>query len=106
VFARIYYRQILPYLAYSSLKLTMASTTPEAYKSLPAKDVLNNVPFAEPLWHSRKVSPYYKESHIRLQKEVRRYVDEHILPFCEQWERQGSVPAEVCFAVVGQQKRS
>ncbi|KAM0690587.1 hypothetical protein Q7P36_009355 [Cladosporium allicinum] len=73
----------------------MASTTPEAYKSLPAKDVLNNVPFAEPLWHSRKVSPYYKESHIRLQKEVRRYVDERILPFCEQWERQGSVPAEV-----------
>lgn len=74
----------------------MASITPEAYKPLPAKDILNNVPFAEPLWHSRKVSPYYNESHIRLQREVRRYVDNNILPFCEQWERQGSVPAEVC----------
>lgn len=80
----------------------MASTTPEAYKPLPAKAVLNDVPFAEPLWHSRKVSPYYRESHVRLQQEVRRYVDERILPFCEQWERQGSVPAEVCRPIAEQ----
>jgi hypothetical protein len=78
----------------------MASTTLEAYNPLPVKDVLNNVPFAEPLWHSRRVSPYHEDSHVRLQKEVRRYVDKHILPFCEQWERQGAVPAEVRFPVV------
>jgi hypothetical protein len=83
----------------------MASTTPEAYRPLSAKDVLNDVPFAEPLWHSRRVSPYYKESHFRLQKEVRQYVDKHILPYCEQWERRGSVPAEVRFPMVEQRKR-
>lgn len=85
---------ILPNELHDSI--TMASTTPEAYKPLPVKDALNQVPFAEPLWHSRKVSPYYSESHRRLQKEVRQYVNENILPFCEQWERQGSVPGEVC----------
>jgi alkylation response protein AidB-like acyl-CoA dehydrogenase len=30
-----------------------------------------------------------------LQKEVRNYVDTHIAPFCEEWERQGFVPPEV-----------
>jgi hypothetical protein len=56
---------------------------------------VNQIPFAEPLWHSRKISPYYQDSHRRLQKEVRQYIDEKILPFSDAWERQGSVPAEV-----------
>lgn len=54
------------------------------------------VPFAEPLWLSRTISPYYNDSHRRLQQEVRAYVDECILPFSEEWEQQGFVPAEVC----------
>lgn len=56
---------------------------------------VNRAPFAEPLWHSRKASPYYLNSHHRLQKEVRQYVNAKILPFSEAWERQGSVPKEV-----------
>lgn len=53
------------------------------------------VPFADPLWHSRASNVYYKESHKKLQAEAREYVDTHIAPFCEEWERQGSVPPEV-----------
>ncbi|KAK7419596.1 hypothetical protein QQX98_003187 [Neonectria punicea] len=52
-------------------------------------------PFADPLWLSRKVSPYYNESHRHLQEAVRAYVDKEIAPFCEEWERNSLVPAEV-----------
>ena len=52
-------------------------------------------PYADPPYLSRGVSPYYKDSHLRLQREVRQYVDERIAPFCEEWERNGSVPADV-----------
>jgi len=52
-------------------------------------------PFADPLWHSRQSSPYYNDSHRKLQKEARKYVDTHIAPFCEQWEKDGKVPTEV-----------
>lgn len=54
-------------------------------------------PFADPLWHNRASSAYYGESHRKLQKEVRAYVDHHIAPFCADWEQQGSVPTEVEF---------
>ena len=56
---------------------------------------VSNVPFADPLWLNRKHSPYYKDSHRKLQKEVRQYVDQYITPFCEEWEKQGFVPPEV-----------
>ncbi|KAL2848884.1 acyl-CoA dehydrogenase/oxidase [Aspergillus pseudoustus] len=52
-------------------------------------------PFSEALWLSRGYSPYYDESHRRLQKEIRQYVETSIAPFCEQWEKQGFVPPEV-----------
>jgi hypothetical protein len=52
-------------------------------------------PFSEALWLSRGYSPYYDDSHRRLQKEVREYVEASIAPHCEQWEKQGFVPPEV-----------
>ncbi|KAJ5385963.1 hypothetical protein N7509_008504 [Penicillium cosmopolitanum] len=53
---------------------------------------VSNTPFADPLWLNRQSSPYYKESHRRLQREVREYVDNSITPFCEDWEKAGSIP--------------
>lgn len=58
---------------------------------------VSNVPFGDPLWLNRSYSPYYTDSHRRLQKEVRSYIDTHISPFCDEWEKQGFVPQEVCF---------
>jgi hypothetical protein len=52
-------------------------------------------PFADPVWLNRGYSPYYTDSHRRLQKQTRKYVDDEISPFCEEWEKQGFVPAEV-----------
>jgi hypothetical protein len=52
-------------------------------------------PFADPVWLNRGYSPYFTDSHRRLQKQTRKYVDDEISPFCEEWEKQGFVPAEV-----------
>ena len=51
-------------------------------------------PFAEPPWYNAINSPYYNNSHRRLRKFIREYVDEHIIPHCEEWERNGSIPKE------------
>lgn len=56
-------------------------------------------PFAEPPWYNAINSPYYKDSHRRLRGFIRSYVDEHIIPHCEEWEAQGFIPKEVCFSV-------
>ncbi|KIX97671.1 uncharacterized protein Z520_06449 [Fonsecaea multimorphosa CBS 102226] len=56
---------------------------------------ISPAPYADPPWLSRDVSPYYTASHRRLQAEAREYVTTHITPFCEDWERQGSVPKDV-----------
>lgn len=49
----------------------MACTTPEAHEKRPAMEAIDQVPFAERLWHSRNLSPYYLDSHRLLCKEVR-----------------------------------
>lgn len=52
-------------------------------------------PWAEPAWYNTLSSPYYNESHRRLRKAIREYVDENILPYEEEWEEAGEVPQEV-----------
>lgn len=52
-------------------------------------------PYAEPLWYSRGLTPYYNDSHRLLRQEARAYVDKFIAPFCEQWEKEGKIPEEV-----------
>ncbi|KAI5465065.1 acyl-CoA dehydrogenase/oxidase [Mariannaea sp. PMI_226] len=56
---------------------------------------MSDVPFADPLWLTRNISPYYDASHRRLQQEVRSYVSTSIAPFCDEWEKNGVVPPEV-----------
>ena len=56
---------------------------------------MSQTPFADPLWYTRRDSPYYNESHNRLRDAVRKYVDEHISPFCEEWEKNEMIPPEV-----------
>lgn len=56
-------------------------------------------PFADPIWLTRGASAYYKDSHKKLQMEVRKYVDTYISPNCEAWEAEGRVPDEVCAVI-------
>jgi hypothetical protein len=53
------------------------------------------IPYAEPLWYSRDITPHYNDSHRHLRKEVRRYFDEEIIPFAYEWEEAGRVPDKV-----------
>lgn len=55
----------------------------------------STAPYAEPLWYSRGPAPHHKASHLRLRAEVRKYIDEEILPNAFDWETAGRVPAAV-----------
>ncbi len=51
---------------------------------------LSQVPYAEPLWLSKEFkSPYYKDSHRRLQKAMREFVDTHMKPEAQEKEKSG-----------------
>jgi hypothetical protein len=52
-------------------------------------------PYAEPVWSSRGYSAYYNDSHLRLRREIRAYVEKEIIPYAAEWEQAGSVPVEV-----------
>lgn len=52
-------------------------------------------PWAEPAWYNTLSSPHYNDTHKRLRKAVRDYVEENVLPYDEEWEDQGQVPKEV-----------
>lgn len=57
-----------------------------------ASTLTSNVPFADPVWHKDTANPFYKDSHRKLQRFIREYVDQEIIPNAEEWERQGYVP--------------
>lgn len=51
---------------------------------------LSPVPYAEPLWLRPEFkSPYYNESHRRLQREMRKFVDQFVTPEAEESEKSG-----------------
>ncbi|KAI1432182.1 acyl-CoA dehydrogenase [Xylaria sp. CBS 124048] len=51
------------------------------------------LPWAEPAWHGALESPYYNESHRRLQAFARKYFDENVIPHMLEWEKMGDCPA-------------
>ena len=55
----------------------------------------SNTPFAEPAWYNSLNSPYYNESHKRLRKFLREYMEENVNPYIAEWEEAGEVPAHV-----------
>ena len=50
------------------------------------------VPFGDPAWYQDEESPYYKDSHRRLRKKIRDFVDTEIMPFVHEWDEAGKVP--------------
>ncbi|RKL29216.1 hypothetical protein BFJ72_g12125 [Fusarium proliferatum] len=54
----------------------------------------SNIPFADPVWHKDSSNPYFKDSHRKLQRFIREYVDSEITPNAPEWEAQGFVPDE------------
>ncbi len=52
---------------------------------------LSRVPYGEPLWLAPQFkSPYYTESHRRLRRELRVFVDKHVTPEAQEKEKDGT----------------
>ncbi|KAI0661494.1 acyl-CoA dehydrogenase [Cubamyces menziesii] len=59
------------------------------------RGAVSKVPYAEPTWLSEGFkSPYYKESHRRLQQAVRKFVDEVVYPDAQDRELDGKRPSQ------------
>lgn len=68
---------------------TVAGETPEIHTPEPGSVSL--VPYAEPMWlRPHFKSPYYKESHRRLQKAIREFTDRYITPEAQAKEKDGT----------------
>lgn len=61
---------------------------------LPVQPLGNLAPFAEPAWLNALASPYYNDSHRKMQRAVREHLEEHVFPYVEEWEENGRVPPE------------
>jgi len=57
--------------------------------------ILSEVPFAE--WNS----PFYTDSHRTFKLHVRKWVNQHIMPHVEEWERKGIPPPPEFFKLMG-----
>jgi len=75
---------------YSSLKIgTIKGEKPKVIDPKPGD--LSQVPYAEPLWLTPAYSsPYYNDSHRRLQKALREFVDRDVYPEAQQKEEDGT----------------
>lgn len=62
-----------------------------------AKPFGSLIPFGEETWSRGLPSPYYKESHERLRKDIRNFVENEIeiLDNAHAWSEAGEVPPEV-----------
>jgi hypothetical protein len=68
---------------------TIEGETPEVISPEPGS--LSTVPYAEPLWLRPEFkSPYYKESHRRLQRAMREFTDRYVTPEAQEKERDGT----------------
>ncbi|CAO3634529.1 unnamed protein product [Cunninghamella blakesleeana] len=53
------------------------------------------VPYGDPTWYQDWNSPYYNETHIKLRKMMREFVDKEIMPFCHEWSENKEIPKSI-----------
>jgi len=54
----------------------------------------SDVPYAEPAWYRGVPTPYYEEKHAAFREKVRAFVDEHLVPYADDWDEAGLCPIE------------
>lgn len=80
-------------MAYVSKVPEKMETT--SYAESPEEIFGELTPFAEPSWYVGYASPYYKESHRRLRKAVRQYMDEQIMDNLTEWDEAKITPPHI-----------
>jgi hypothetical protein len=72
---------------------------------VPTPGALSVVPMAEPIWLSKGLkSPYFDESHRALQRFMRKFVDEHIIPEARAHEKTDERPSDELFHKLSEAK--
>jgi alkylation response protein AidB-like acyl-CoA dehydrogenase len=51
--------------------------------------------FGDPSWYQAYNSPYYNETHKKVRKIMREFVDEHLMSEVFGWDEEGKIPAEI-----------
>ncbi|KAI9306456.1 acyl-CoA dehydrogenase/oxidase [Cunninghamella echinulata] len=53
------------------------------------------IPYGDPTWYQDWNSPYYNQTHIKLRKMMREFVDKEIMPFCHEWSEAKEIPKSI-----------
>ncbi|KAG8918275.1 hypothetical protein FRC02_002492 [Tulasnella sp. 418] len=94
VFYQLHRHEVLLKPAYTRLQVGTIEGSKPSIKTL-APGELSPVPYAEPTWLSKGYhSPYYKESHRKLQQAVRKFTDEVLYPDAQAREEDGKRPSQ------------
>eukprot|EP00933_Yihiella_yeosuensis_P034293 TRINITY_DN27794_c0_g1_i1.p1 TRINITY_DN27794_c0_g1~~TRINITY_DN27794_c0_g1_i1.p1 ORF type:complete len:456 (+),score=74.32 TRINITY_DN27794_c0_g1_i1:94-1461(+) len=69
--------------------------SPDMMKNMNTEVYGDGLPFGDPSWYQAYNSPYYNETHKKLRKLFREYVDENIMGNCHEWDEAGKIPKEI-----------
>ena len=54
----------------------------------------DQIPYGDAGWYQGDYSPYFGKSHEDLREDLRQLVDDHLMPYVDEWDEQGALPKE------------
>ncbi|KAF8342018.1 acyl-CoA dehydrogenase/oxidase [Cantharellus anzutake] len=101
IFYSLHKSEVLQRPQYKRLQIGTVKGEKELFKPLPPGS-LSPVPYGEPQWLTKGFkSPYYNESHYRLQREFRKFCDEVLIPEAKRCETTGAKISQEVVEVMG-----
>jgi alkylation response protein AidB-like acyl-CoA dehydrogenase/predicted heme/steroid binding protein len=82
----------------TSTTSTTSSTSSSTISTSSTSTLTPSAPFGamtlygDPTWYQTWHSPYYSDSHYRVRKAMRAFVDEHVMPNVDNWDRVKRIP--------------
>jgi len=68
---------------------------PKVLKNMNTEVYGDGLPFSDPAWYQAYNSPYYNDTHKKIRKIFREFVDEHLMDNVYEWDEAGKIPEEV-----------
>merc|ERR1711957_11444 len=70
----------------------MVYETAETFQQEPYGEA---VPYGDPNWYQGWASPYYKPTHHKFRVQVRKFVEEELMPNCNEWDEAKKMDPEI-----------